>query len=275
MLLEAWKQLVDANAAQVRRLSEYGEPADYWADGFAGQIVSMDNVSQSMTQLFSLADANQTWLDIGAGYGRVTLPLSRHVRRITALDPSPGLTQCLRVHIADHGIENIDVLEPQDWPPAISPGVHDVCLALNVVNFVAEIGPFLDAMEQHARDRCVIVATELGTAWQPVEPVFAALHGERFIRQPALQEILALLCARRRRFDVVTSSDQPPWVREPETLDAAHMRVRSHYFARNGSAKDIRLRELLDEYFGLGDGRVAMPPSMGRFVATITWTPPR
>ncbi|HUG16072.1 MAG TPA: methyltransferase domain-containing protein [Thermomicrobiales bacterium] len=271
-LLDAWRQLVEDNAAQVERLTER-EPhgGDFWAEGFASATISSNAVNPADEYLASIAGPDETWLDIGAGYGRTTLPLARNVRRITAVDPSPGLTERIRASIAEHGIANIDVLEADAWPPRVSPGVHDACIAVNVVNFVANIGPFLDAMDAHARTRCVIVATELGTAWQPVEPVFEELHGERFIRQPALQEILALLSARRRRFDVATFSFDPPWGLNGEPLDVAHARVRSHYLVREGSEKDARLGNLLAAHFGIGNGLVQMPPPMGRFTAAITW----
>lgn len=271
-LLEAWRQLVEDNAAQVERLTER-EPhgGDFWAEGFAAATINLSVANPADEYLASIAGPHETWLDIGAGYGRTTLPLARHVRRITAVDPSPGLTRMIRENIALHGVTNIDVLEADAWPPTASPGVHDACIAVNVVNFVADIGPFLDAMEAHARTRCVIVATELGTAWQPVEPVFEELHGERFIRQPALREILGLLSARRRRFDVATQPFDPPWGLSGEPLEVAHARVRSHYLVREGSEKDARLRDLLAEHFGIGNGLVQMPPPMGRFTATIAW----
>ena len=273
-LLDAWRELVEANAEQMARLRETEPPVDYWADGYAGAMVNLDGSTGTDRGLAALARPADRWLDIGAGYGRTTLPLARHVSRITAVDPSPGLTMTIREHIARLNIDNVDVLEADAWPPGESPGVHDVCVAINTVNFVAKIGPFLDAMETHALRLCVIGATELGTAWQPVEPIFDELWGERFIRLPALRELLALLGAHRRRFDIETHDDMPAAMRGPQELDAAHARVRGHYLVRAGSSRDARLRELLQQHFSVGNGLVQLPLPPGNFAALISWESP-
>ena len=270
----AWRELVEANAEQVARLREFEEPEDYWAEGFAGTTVSLGPGGKTDQGLARLADPRDRWLDIGAGYGRTTVPLSQHVERVTAIEPSPGVTKMLIDHVNRLGIENIDVLGPSAWPPDESPGLHDVCVALNVIYFVAEIGPFLDAMEEHADRLCIVSATELGAAWQPVEPVFAELHGEYYIRPPALREFLALLGARRRRFDIQTHADLPPIFRDPQDLDSTHVRVRRHYLVQEGSPKDSQLRELLNKHFGVGDGFVHLPSPEGRYWAVVSWAPP-
>lgn len=273
-LIHAWRELVRANAAQVARLQEFNEPADYWADGFAGAEVDLNKPETSRQIIAGFAEPGDQWLDVGAGFGRITIPLSLHVERITALDPSPGITQMLVDQMDRLGIENIDVLDPTPWPPKQSLCKHDICIAINVINFVEDIGPFLNAMEDHAARLCIVGATELGTAWQPIEPLFEAVHGERFIRLPALRDFLNLLGARRRRFDIQTYSDMPAAMRDPQDLDEAHQRVRRHYLVREGSEKDRRLRELMSKHFGLNNNRVQLPPPIGNFAAVVSWEPP-
>lgn len=271
-ILRAWRDLVEANAAQIARLREFDEPEDYWRDGFAGAEVHLDAPGETDRALAKFALPGDRWLDVGAGFGRTTIPLSVHVERITAIDPSPGITKMLRDQCDRLGVTNIDVLDPGPWPPENSLGQHDVSVAINVMNFVAGIGPFLDAMEEHASRLCIVGATELGTAWQPVEPVFEALHGEPFIRLPALQDFLNLLGARRRRFDIQTHADRA--MRDPQKLDDIHARVRNHYLVRAGSDKDRELRDLLGKHFGIGDGWVHLPSPIGTFAAIISWPPP-
>jgi hypothetical protein len=58
-------------------------------------------------------------------------------------------------------------------------------------------------------------------------------------------------------------------------IDAAHDWVRDDYFVRERSDKDRRLRELLVERFGVGDGQVHMPHPAGSHFAVISWAPPQ
>src|SRR5262245_25678938 len=97
----------------------------------------------------------------------------------------------------------------------------DVSLMANIGHDIEDIGPFLDALEASARRLCVAVMVDpapphlAGPFWPPI-------HGEARIQLPALSDLLALLLARRRLFEVrllerspVTYSerDEPlPWL---------------------------------------------------------------
>lgn len=50
-------------------------------------------------------------LDIGAGPGTLAVPLAGIVRHVTAVEPAPGMADCLRENIRQSGIRNIDVLQ--------------------------------------------------------------------------------------------------------------------------------------------------------------------
>jgi 2-polyprenyl-3-methyl-5-hydroxy-6-metoxy-1,4-benzoquinol methylase len=163
------------------------------------------NPNPDVRLLEAMARPEETWHDIGAGVGRIAFPLSQWVRRVIASDPSPGRTARMREIIAEAPVDNVEVLTTP-WPPPESVELVDVCVTANVTYFIADIGAFLDAMEQHARRLCVVMSTQLGRGRQPTEPLFTAIHGEAFVRLPALRELLALLGARGRRFDVQSVS---------------------------------------------------------------------
>jgi hypothetical protein len=95
-----------------------------------------------------------------------------------------------------------------------------------------------------------------------------------------LRELLAILSTRRRRFDVHSFADillvapVATYTVNGETLDDAHRRVRNLYLVREGSEKDQRLRDLLDQHYGIGDGRVRLPLPAGNFRGIVSWAPP-
>ncbi len=64
------------------------------------------------------ARPDSTWLDIGAGAGRYTLPLALRVRQVIAVEPSAGMRRALRTGLDEHGIDNVRVV-PGFWPESL------------------------------------------------------------------------------------------------------------------------------------------------------------
>jgi hypothetical protein len=270
-LLNAWRDLVQANAEQARRLSEVDDGDDPWGAGYAGSTVDLENPHPACAYFAALLRPEDRLLDIGSGFGGTMLPVAGRVRSVIALDPSPGMIAKLKENIRLNGITNVDVLEPLAWPPDEPLEQHDVCLASAVVYEIAEIGPFLDAMERHAQRLCIALVAEWGTGFIPYDPLFTELHGEPYIRPPAFRDFIDLLCARRRRFDVQTLPISWP----AEDLEAAMAdRGRKNFLLREGSEKEARLRRMLAEHHAAGDDRVQLPHPAGNFLGIVSWEPP-
>ena len=68
-----------------------------------------------LNALLALAQPQETWLDVGAGGGRFTLALARHVQRVVAVEPSEAMRTVLEEVRAQHGIENLDLIGER-WP---------------------------------------------------------------------------------------------------------------------------------------------------------------
>lgn len=279
-LSEAWRTIVEANREQEARLRETDPPRDQYAPELTPErraswhaFVERDlaDPTPDYHVLAAMARPDDVWLDVGAGAGRHALFLSPYVREYVTVDPSPGMTSLIDENILARDVTNVRVLDPMPWPPSGPVPVADVCLSVYVYNFVADIAGFLDAMERHASRLCVIQAAQFGTAWQPDGDIFRTLHGEAFIRLPGVRELLAVLGARGTRF-AVTDFDFPQ--NAPQELDSAHQSVRAHYLVREGSEKDRRLRDLLEERFSVGDGLILLPELAGTFEVIVSWKPP-
>ena len=272
--LDAWRALQRAANEQAERMREQAPPDDEWgamADIFAPGPDAYP--APELPVLEALARPEDHWLEVGAGAGRLAIPLARRVRRMTAVDRSPGMTARLREEAAASGLDNVEVLPATGWPPAGAPGeaapIVDVALSASVLFFVEEVGAFVDALEAHARRLCVIVLMDHmpGT---PLEPLWSALHDEPVAELPALREFLAVLGARGRAFDLTTTPPPPP---PPLPLDEVIDSFRHRYFVARGSAREQHMREVLAERYAGEDGLVALPLPFTQ-TAVVSWEPP-
>lgn len=107
----------------------------------------------------------ETVLDMGAGTGRLALPMACQARSVTALDQSAGMLACLQENMAAEGIGNIrciqkswqdvalDELEPHDVVVSSnSLGVYDLKEALSKMNALAKRAVYIFTFSDGKRD---------------------------------------------------------------------------------------------------------------------------
>ena len=246
---ESWAARVRAGREQIERVREVDEPADFYgpmAQRFASDPHRTDDAALEV--LRSLARPHDTWLDIGAGGGRYALPLSLVVRRVIALEPSAAMLGVLRAGIAEHGLENVDVVE-DEWPSRLVVQA-DVALMAHVGYDIEAFGVFLDAAEQSSR-RCVVIM-RTGGASRINAVLFPDIHGEPRSAYPMLPELIELLAARDTEAEV-TLVERGAWgfASQEQLLEAG----RRSLYLRTGSARDRRLQRLVVERATERDGR--------------------
>jgi SAM-dependent methyltransferase len=265
--LAAWGRRVRADAEQVARQGEVETAADFYAP--VANIFRADphrHDDPALDILRSLARPDETWLDVGAGGGRLALPLALVTTEVIAVEPSDGMLAVLRDGMAEHGIENVRILQER-WPCDPLPQA-DAGVIANVGNDIEDIGPFLDALEQASRRLCVAVnwvTSPRTIADQLWEPVF----GEPRATLPALPELIALLLARGSLFELRLAMRPPISF---ESLDVARRFIRRQLWLREGSERDQLLGRLLKERLSERDGRYAAswePATIG----VISWSP--
>lgn len=266
-LLDAWRARVLADKAQVDRCREVADPADFYAqvlDRFRMDPHRTDDAT--LNALVALAKPDDVWLDVGAGGGRYALPLALQVREVVAIDPSPSMLGALAEDAAAAGVSNARVVEarwPMDSPPA-----GDVALMAHVGYDIEHIGPFVDQLEAQSRRLCVAVLGE--SSLQTTAALFwEAIHGEPRVRLPALPEFLLLLLARGRLPEVTLVDRTPPTF---ATVDEAHAMARRQLWLEEGSAKDLKLRGLVERTATERDGRYAFEWSP-TIIGIVSWSP--
>lgn len=263
----AWADRVRAEREQVERLREVGPAEDFYAPLSSIFVADPHRTGDAVLDaLLALTSPDDVWLDVGAGAGRYALPLALHVREVIAVEPSAAMTDALGASAREHGIRNVRILRDR-WP-MLAPPAADVALVAHLGYDVADIAAFLDALESAADRRCVAVMTErppnsaLGALWR-------AAHGEPRIALPALPELVSLLIARERAFEVRLAEREP---RRIESRDALHSLGRHQLFVREGTEADRRLREAIDALPVEPDGSV-VPPGGPRWVGIVSWLP--
>ena len=147
-----------------------------------------------------------------------------------------------------------------------------MAFSAHVVYFVPEIGAFLDALERHARRLCVVVAGDPAGP-TPYPDQWEVVHTEPYAALPALRELIALLGARGRRFEVRSIEASAAELRPAPSLEGAMATLRRLLLTRPGSEKDRRLRALIAERYTNPDGSVRTGTAMAR-AAVVSWPPP-
>jgi precorrin-6B methylase 2 len=111
-----------------------------------------------------------TVLDVGAGAGAASLPLTAAARLI-AVDERPDMLSELEVRAARRGLVTVAIVGR--WPDvATQAPPADVVVSSHVLYNVPDIGPFLVALHEHARRRVVVEITarhpltELNPLWR-------------------------------------------------------------------------------------------------------------
>ena len=269
----AWAERVRASAAQVERVREVPDGADFYAPVSRLFVVDPDRTDDPVLDaLLRHARPDEAWLDVGSGAGRFGLPIARRVREVIAVDSSPRMLAALREGMAEHGIRNVRPIEAR-WPAVVREApdlVADVALIAHVGYDIEQIGPFLDALEAATRRLCIAVLMETQPA-SFADPFWPIVHGESRTPLPALPEFVALLRARGAEPAVEVAERTARRFREPAELEAG---LRRQLWIADGSAKERRFEVALPDLIRRNpDGSVGLAGQQPLGVGVVTWRP--
>jgi hypothetical protein len=188
-----WREMYAAERAQGEAVQATAAHADTWATRarrFAAAGRRNPQPDGFMRRLLPELRPDDTLIDVGAGAGRYIPQLARATRRVIAVEPSAAMRAELERLVRAEGLTNVEVLA-EPWPAA-APIVADVVISAHVVYGVAEVMPFLQAMDGAARRSCWL-ALGLRHPAGALNAFWARAHGEERRELPAALEALCCL----------------------------------------------------------------------------------
>ncbi len=247
--IETWGEMVRVEHAQSDRIRGV-RPADTWVGSAAQFKADPHRTGDPLVEaLRSRLTPGETLLDVGAGGGRLALPLALTCQSVTAVEPSPSMCDVLRETALEYNIENVAIVE-SDWLNAsVEPA--DVALCSHVVYVVEDIEPFVRKMNGHAR-RLVLAVVFQHSPISQIYGLWEQVHGERRHALPALPQFLPVLEELGIQPEV-TEVEQPP----PggfDSLEDARESIARRLFVAPGTEAMGRLERALDDSLREEDG---------------------
>ena len=165
---ELWKAL---HVSSPERAEKDRNPAAHWDKRAAAyRRVTRDERSATEQELAILGvQPGETVLDMGAGTGRLAVPVARTAAHVTALDPSEGMLAILRERMAAEGLTNYSCLRKRWEDATIGRDVepHDVVVAAFSLGFY-DLAAALEKLDAAAR-RAVYIFWHAGEWRNPGE----------------------------------------------------------------------------------------------------------
>jgi SAM-dependent methyltransferase len=154
-----WQELVDIKAGRRDSASSEEQDNDAWCkkakDFKEGVKRRWKRPDSSRDFILSKMHPDATFLDIGAGTGAWTGLLAPHVRRVTAVEPSPSMIRVMRESLVEQGFAKVDLVQGA-WPD-VAVDVHDFSLCSHAMYGYPDLPLFIRRMAACTRDTCFLL----------------------------------------------------------------------------------------------------------------------
>jgi 2-polyprenyl-3-methyl-5-hydroxy-6-metoxy-1,4-benzoquinol methylase len=225
-----------------------------------------ETIEPAVSPLAELAGPDARVIDVGAGGGRIAIPLARRVREVVAVEPSAAMREVLAEATARSGVRNVTVV-PDRWEDAeVAPA--ELAFAAHVTYGVQAIEPFVRKLDRLATRHAALVAF----AEPPqhfVAPFWRVVYGEERLRLPCREELLAVV---RELGGEPASIDLPP--QAPRSLGApeeAFRDLRRRLYIGEGTTHEAALRDAIDSLTVEQDGELWPRDARPNPVSIIWW----
>ncbi|MGP1588183.1 MAG: class I SAM-dependent methyltransferase [Treponemataceae bacterium] len=124
-------------------------------------------------------------LDIGAGPGILSVPLSKKVKKVTAVEPSLEMVKFLERHISEEKIKNIDIIN-RKWQEVEFDNKFDAVIASYSL-LMKDISDVILKMNKASKKHCYIFWFSGSTSWEDEEKQINKILGKEF--KPRLNKV--------------------------------------------------------------------------------------
>ena len=267
-----WAAMVDAHHAQTARLREAPRQPDAWTRR-AGEFRPhrrADEKDPAIDAILEHVRPEDTVLDVGAGGGRLAIPIAQRCREVVAVEPSEAMRAQLESQAAGLGVSNITTVA-SGWEEAVVEPV-DIVMCSHVLYAVREPELWVRKMCASARHRVFVllyhrpVPPNMHQLWEPV-------HGEKRLQVPALAHFEALLTEMGIQYEKTMLPERPD--RGYADFDAALQRAARHLYLVPGSEKHGRLEQALRQSLVEAVGGLQLRWASPMLPGLITWATTR
>ena len=264
-----WQRMVDDEHAQSETIqSQHKALPDSWepfAERFRPDLNIEDPLAQRLLREISL---DHTVLDVGAGAGRISLPISMQCRSIVAVEPSASMRSILKEEAERINAHNI-VLVPCRWEDA-SVVPTDIVLCIQVLHTVSDIVPFVRKLQKNALKKVFVVLHE-NPPYTQANPLWPEVHGQPRLKLPSIMEFIQVLWEIGIYPDLEMLSPQEP--RGFASPDSALQQMRPRLLVEPASKAEKRLQNVLEYMLYEDDGRFKIKGASTARPGLISWRP--
>jgi SAM-dependent methyltransferase len=266
---ELWRAM---RAGHYQRRTHGEDPGSMWdkrAKEFNKSM--MQNREAAEKQIANLElKPEYTVLDVGAGTGRLAIPIAKHVKSVTAIDQSKGMLECLQENMEKKGITNIVCINKrwEDIEVGLDIELHDVVIASHSLGMF-DIQEALAKMDA-ASKRYVYILSSAGRWMGDGEGLWEKIYGERQ-RHRALHSDYIFFCNLLHDMKIYANVDirDAEFEQRYESLDDAVTKWKE--MRDIPTEKEAILREHLSKILVEDDGTGTLCFNRKTKSATIWW----
>ena len=272
-VIDAWHDQILAHERDVAALRGDGHEHDqghgHHSFGHANRPLDPYRTDDLvLNSLYPSLSTDADVLDVGGGAGRFALAPATRAKRVTVVEPSTDSVELLRTRAANAGLTNVIVIN-EPWEDAEAPSA-DMVLCSLVLHHVPDAGPFVAKMQEHARDRVVVVEM-METPGALEVPFYERVYGSAPTPLPGLPNVLGLLWSMDIFPDVAMLSPEAAVL--DTDRDAALEQLRRLLTVKEGTEADKRLRAAADDLLEETPEGLTVRGVAPLRQAIVTWRP--
>ncbi len=267
-----WRAMVEAHQAQSQRLRDpawrpRGDFAPPSVDSFRADRERADD-KRVVDALRKLVPADGTFVDVGAGAGRFSIPLARSVAHVIAVEPSDAMRAALERDVQRAELRNIQVVGA-GWEAAADV-TGDVVLAAHVVYPLLDVAPFLRKLDAAARKwAAILVFEDPPLSW--LSGFWPRVHGEERLAPPHLPQVVEVVNELGYGPPRVDLIEVEPFDLGPPQI--AREKLRRRLYVASESQTDRRLADAMDELLDEREGVLVPRSNRAVRVGLVRWIP--